>query len=95
MKKSVCTMILVALLSVPSVASAQTPRNLLAAPTAVADGPVTLSDARSFDAPLASEIDDAEIADARREMASAVSAGKFLDGAATIVVAALLLAILF
>lgn len=92
-------MMSVFLLSTPPAQAAQTtPANLFgSAPpaVAVADAPVTLADARSFDAPLASEIDDGEIADARRELASAVSAGKFLDGAATVVAAAILLAIVF
>ncbi len=96
MRKSICVLLSVLLLSaVP--AMAQTPRDLLAAPahTYVADMPVGLADAQSFEAPLVSEIDDGEIAAARRELASAVSAEKFLDGATAVLAGALLLAVIF
>lgn len=92
------------LLSAPLAASAQTPtdllgtqppRNLLGAPSLVADAPVTLADATSFEAPLVSEIDDGEITDARRELASAVSAGKYLAGARAVLAGALILAFVF
>jgi len=60
---------------------------LLSAPSAkgqsAADSPVILSDAQSFEASLSSEMSYVEIADARRAMASAVSAEKFIDGVKT------------
>lgn len=97
MRISICALLSVLLLSAMP-AMAQTPRDLLSAPSptsVVADMPVGLADAQSFEAPLVSEIDDGEIADARREMASAVSAEKFLDGAATVLAGAILLAVMF
>lgn len=92
------------LFSAPLTASAGTPTDLLGVPknllgtprmVAVADTPVVLSDAQSFEAPLVLEIDDDEIAVARQELVNAVSAEKFLDGAVAVLVAGLLLAIVF
>lgn len=54
-----------------------------------ADSPASLSAAQSFEAPLLSEVSHAEIADARRAMASAVSAEKFIDGVKTVLFVAL------
>lgn len=75
-----CTVIAlsVSLLLSPALAAAQ-----------VADSPVSLSDAQSFEAPLLSEVSHVEIADARRAMASAVSAEKFIDGVKTVFFVAL------
>lgn len=77
------------LLSPPPPAAAQAPGDLLT--PAAADGPVTLADAGSFEAPPAPEIALAEVADARKELASAVSAGRFADGFSAALAAALLL----
>jgi len=58
----------------------------------VADSPVTLADARSFDAPAESpEITLAEITAARQRLASAVSAEKFIDGAEAVLLVVILL----
>jgi len=55
----------------------------LAAPTP-ADRPVLLADAQAFESQgVPSPISQWEISENRRELASAVSAEKFLDGAAT------------
>jgi len=55
-----------------------------------ADSPAWLATAQSFETPpLLSEVSHAEIADARREMASAVSAEKFIDGVRTVLFVAL------
>ncbi len=55
-----------------------------------ADLPISLSEAQSFEAPLLSEVSHDEIADARRAMASAVSAEKFVDGVKTVLFIALI-----
>ncbi len=78
MKCTVVIALSVSLLLSPTLAIAQ-----------VADSPVSLSDAQSFEAPLLSEVSHAEIADARRAMASAVSAEKFIDGVKTVFFVAL------
>lgn len=54
-----------------------------------ADSPASLSAAQSFEAPLLSEVSHAEIAGARRGMASAVSAEKFIEGVKTVLFVAL------
>lgn len=97
MRNVIRIMLILAFLSPVMPAAARTPTDLLGStPTAaVADAPVTLSDATSFEAPLTSEVAAAEIAAARQELASAVSAEKFLNGAVTVVAAAILLVIAF
>jgi len=96
MRKPICVTVLIFMFSGSAMAG-QTPRNLRAASVAstVADSLVTLDDAWSFDTSLASEIDRREISAARQEMSSAVSAEKFLGGAAAVVAAAFFLAIVF
>lgn len=69
----------VSLLFYPATAKAQT----------TADSPVSLTTAQSFEAPLLSEVSHADIANTRREMASATAAEKFIDGVKTILIAAL------
>ena len=63
------------------------PAPLAAAPPA--DAPVCLSDAQSFESPLAPGITPVEISATRRKLASAVCAEKFMDGVKTVVVVAL------
>lgn len=77
--RSVVSVLLAVSLSLPVTASAQS----------AADSPAGLATAQSFEAPLLSEVSHAEIADARRAMASAVSAEKFIDGVKTVLFAAL------
>ena len=59
-----------------------------------ADNPVSLADAQEFDAP-APEVGQAEIAEARRTLASAVSSEKFMDGATAVLVAYLIYLVAF
>ncbi len=91
-KSHTCAMAAALLLSLSALPARadRNPRPATPADAATADTPVALIDAQSFEAPLVSEIGAGEIADAGREMASAVSAGKFLDGGAAV---AILLAI--
>lgn len=56
--------------------------------SSAADSPARLADAQSFEAPLSSEVTHKEVADARRAMASAVAAEKFIDGVKTVLVVA-------
>jgi hypothetical protein len=59
-----------------------------------ADKPVSLADAQEFNAP-APEIGQVEITEARRALASAVSAEKFMDGATAVLVAYLIYLVVF
>lgn len=77
--RGIISVLLVASLSFPIAAAAKQP----------ADSPASLSAAQSFEAPLLSEVSHAEIADARRAMASAVAAEKFIDGVKTVLAIAL------
>ncbi len=97
MRRSYACAIVAAILMTVQAKAGIGPGDLFAAPTAsaVADAPVSLADAQSFDAPLESEVTVSEISDARRELANAVSAGKFLDGAVATVAVAILLSIVF
>jgi len=61
----------------------------LAAAATPADVPVRLSDAQSFESPLAPGITPVEISTTRRKLASAVCAEKFMDGVKTVVAVAL------
>jgi len=55
-----------------------------------ANSPVLLSDAQSFESPLASGVTPAEISSERKRLASAVCAEKFMDGVETVVVVGLI-----
>lgn len=59
-----------------------------------ADKPVSLADAQGFNV-SAPEIGRGEITEARRAMASAVSAEKFMDGATAVLVAYLIYLVVF
>ena len=60
----------------------------------VTDNPVSLADAQEFDAP-APEVGQAEIAEARRTLASAASSEKFMDGATAVLMAYLIYLVAF
>lgn len=83
MRKSICIMAVAMTLfgAVAPVASAET-----------ANRPVMLADAQAFETNQVETIAPPEISEARRELASAVSSEKFLDG---VVVAVLLYALIF